>query len=164
MRQYIVISLIIASSTIPVFAQNQATQVGLAVAPTVAPNQGTPQTPTTNTPTTPESTPPNTNDTPATTADSTEPVADNAVTEGTEPAADSLLTALSPNDSELSRANTELLAQNAELTRRVDDLTTQVNVLVQERSGQLYIYGASTAIFCVILGFIFAKLTTRKRW
>lgn len=164
MRQYIVISLIIASSTISAFAQNQATQVGLAVAPTVAPNQGTPQTPTTNTPTTPEPTTPNTNDTPATTADSTEPVADNAVTEGTEPAADSLLTALSPNDSELSRANTELLAQNAELTRRVDDLTTQVNVLVQERSGQLYIYGASTAIFCVILGFIFAKLTTRKRW
>lgn len=69
-----------------------------------------------------------------------------------------------PNNQELLAANNELLVKNAELTRRIDTLTTQVNVLVQERSGQLYIYGAMTAIFCVILGFIFAKLTTKRRW
>lgn len=75
-----------------------------------------------------------------------------------------LLDASLPDDRKLLLANNELLAKNAELNRRVDTLTTQVNVLVQERSGQLYIYGAMTAIFCVILGFVFAKLTTKRRW
>lgn len=69
-----------------------------------------------------------------------------------------------PSDRTLLLANNELLAKNAALSRQVDTLTTQVNVLVQERSGQLYIYGAMTAIFCVILGFVFAKLTTKRRW
>lgn len=80
------------------------------------------------------------------------------------PANGTLLEGITPNDSELSRANTELLAKNAELTRQVDDLSTQVNVLVQERSGQLFVYGAMTAIVSVVIGFVLAKLLTRQRW
>lgn len=75
-----------------------------------------------------------------------------------------LLDAITPDDSELSRANTELLAKNAELTRQVDDLTTQVNVLTQERSGQLFAYGAITTVLAMLLGFILAKLISRQRW
>lgn len=80
------------------------------------------------------------------------------------PSNDSLLEALTPHDSELSKANTELLAKNAELTRQVDDLSTQVNVLVQERSGQLFIYGAMTGIVSMTIGFILSKILTRQRW
>lgn len=75
-----------------------------------------------------------------------------------------LLDAITPDDSELSRANTELLAKNAELTRQIDDLTTQVNVLTQERSGQLFAYGAITTVLAMLLGFILAKLISRQRW
>lgn len=75
-----------------------------------------------------------------------------------------LLDAITPDDSELSRANTELLAKNAELTRQVDDLTTQVNVLTEERSGQLFAYGAITTVLAMLLGFILAKLISRQRW
>lgn len=57
-----------------------------------------------------------------------------------------------PEESELSRANTELLAKNAELENRVTELTTQVNVLVNERSGQLFLYGAFTVLFSMLLG------------
>lgn len=81
-----------------------------------------------------------------------------------DPNAPTLAQLYSPTDSELSYANTELLAKNAELTHKVDDLTTQVNVLVQERSGQLFIYGAMTAAISMIAGFIIAKLTNRQRW
>lgn len=81
-----------------------------------------------------------------------------------DPANGTLLEGITPNDSELSRANTELLATNAELVRQVDDLTTQVNVLVQERSGQLFVYGAMTAIISIVIGFVLAKLLTRQRW
>lgn len=81
-----------------------------------------------------------------------------------DPANGTLLEGITPNDSELSRANTELLAKNAELTRQVDDLSTQVNVLVQERSGQLFVYGAMTAIISIVIGFVLAKLLTRQRW
>lgn len=81
-----------------------------------------------------------------------------------DPANGTLLEGITPNDSELSKANTDLLAKNAELTRQVENLNTQVNVLVQERSGQLFIYGAMTALFGLVLGFILAKLTTRQRW
>lgn len=86
------------------------------------------------------------------------------VPNATDPNAPTLLETLVPNDSELSLANTTLLAENAKLTREIDDLTTQVNVLIAERSGQLFVYGASTALFSVILGFFLAKLTGRKRW
>lgn len=81
-----------------------------------------------------------------------------------DPANGTLLEGITPNDSELSKANTELLAKNAELVRQVDDLATQVNVLVQERSGQLFVYGAMTAIISIVIGFVLAKLLTRQRW
>lgn len=58
-----------------------------------------------------------------------------------------------PNDSQLSQANKQLLVQNAELQRKVDSLTTQTNLLVHEKSSQLFIYGAFTAILSAILGF-----------
>lgn len=66
----------------------------------------------------------------------------------------------------LSDANTELLAKNAELQNRVDELTTQVNVLVNERSGQLFLYGALTVIISFFLGFALARLLfiRRKNW
>lgn len=81
------------------------------------------------------------------------------------PNSPTLLDNLTPNDSELSKANTELLAKNAELSRQVDNLSTQVNVLTQERSGQLFTYGAVTAISCLIIGFMLARLLGRKdRW
>ena len=70
------------------------------------------------------------------------------------------------SDEALSDANTELLAKNAELQSRVDELTTQVNVLVNERSGQLFLYGALTVIVSFILGFALARLLfiRRKDW
>ncbi len=70
-----------------------------------------------------------------------------------------------PNQQQLSKANEKLLANNAELQRQVDSLTTQVNVLVNERSGQLFIYGAMTAIISIILGsFIGWAIGRRARW
>lgn len=82
-----------------------------------------------------------------------------------DPNADTMLDLITPNDSELSQANQQLLAKNAELSFAVDNLTTQVHVLTQERSGQLFTYGAMTAIFSMIIGFVFAKLLNKKdRW
>lgn len=75
-----------------------------------------------------------------------------------------LLQSITPSESELSYANTQLLAQNAKLTREVETLTTQVNILVQEQSGQLFAYGGVTAIVSVIIGFLLGKLTNRQRW
>ena len=57
-----------------------------------------------------------------------------------------------PSDAELSKANEALLANNAELQRQVDSLTTQTNVLVNERSSQLFMYGAYTAGVSMLLG------------
>lgn len=76
----------------------------------------------------------------------------------------SLMDTLSPSDDELSEANVRLLAENAALSRQVDDLTVQVNVLIQERSGQLFAYGAATAIAAVAIGFALARLFGQKRW
>lgn len=71
-----------------------------------------------------------------------------------------------PSDSQLSQANTELLAKNAELQRRVDSLTSQNNVLVNERSGDLFVKGAYTAGFSLLLGFGLGWLLfgRNKRW
>lgn len=63
-----------------------------------------------------------------------------------------------PNDSQLSQANKQLLVQNAELQRKVDSLNTQVNLLVHERSSQLFMYGALVAVICLVLGFALAWL------
>lgn len=57
-----------------------------------------------------------------------------------------------PNNAQLSKANEQLLANNAELQRQVDSLTTQNNVLVSERSSQLFMYGAYTAAASLLLG------------
>lgn len=68
-----------------------------------------------------------------------------------------------PNESELSQANTELLAKNAELQGRIDELTTQVNVLVNERSGQLFLYGAVSTFMSFMAGFVLAWVFIQKK-
>lgn len=57
-----------------------------------------------------------------------------------------------PDESELSAANIDLLAKNAELQSRVDELTTQVNVLVNERSGQMFLYGMMSVLAGLVVG------------
>ncbi|WP_019673278.1 hypothetical protein [Psychrobacter lutiphocae] len=79
---------------------------------------------------------------------------------------DSLASNMQPSDADLSAANQELLSRNAQLQRDVNDLETQVNVLINERSGQLFMYGAVTVAVSFILGlvlggFIFSR---RERW
>lgn len=71
-----------------------------------------------------------------------------------------------PNASQLSTANQQLLAKNAELQNQVDSLTTQVNVLVNERSGQIFIYGAVTALLSGILGIALGWMVAGRkgRW
>lgn len=71
-----------------------------------------------------------------------------------------------PNDSQLSKANQQLLAKNAALQNQVDSLTTQVNVLVNERSGQLFIYGAVTALLSGMLGIALGWMVAGRkgRW
>ena len=73
---------------------------------------------------------------------------------------------MQPSDSDLSAANQELLSRNAQLQRDVNDLETRVNVLINERSGQLFMYGAVTMAVSLFLGvllggFIFSR---RDRW
>lgn len=79
---------------------------------------------------------------------------------------DSLASGMQPSDSELSAANQELLSRNAQLQRDVNDLETRVNVLINERSGQLFMYGAVTVAVSLFLGvllggFVFSR---RDRW
>lgn len=69
----------------------------------------------------------------------------------------------SPTQNELLTANTELLAKNIELQHRIDELTTQVNVLVNERSGQLFLYGAISTVLAFLSGVVVAKFFVRKR-
>lgn len=73
-----------------------------------------------------------------------------------------------PTNNQLVTANQELLTNNVALQRQVNDLETQVNVLVNERSGQLFMYGALTAIAGLVLGLICAWLLfgigRRERW
>ena len=71
-----------------------------------------------------------------------------------------------PTDSQLSNANQQLLAKNAELQNQVDSLNTQVKVLVNERSGQIFIYGALTALMSGILGIALGWLVAGRkgRW
>ena len=65
-----------------------------------------------------------------------------------------------------SKANQQLLAKNAELQNQVDSLNTQVKVLVNERSGQIFIYGAVTALLSGILGIALGWLVAGRkgRW
>lgn len=80
-----------------------------------------------------------------------------------DPNAPTLAELQSPKESELSKANTELLAKNAELEGRNAELTTQVNVLVNERSGQLYLYGALTVIVSLLIGAFGAWFILNKK-
>ncbi len=68
-----------------------------------------------------------------------------------------------PKESNLSSANRTLLAKNALLERNVNDLQTQVNVLVNERSGQLFMYGVYTAIASFLAGGFISYLIFGRR-
>ncbi len=80
-----------------------------------------------------------------------------------DPNAPTLAQLQAPAESELSVANTKLLAKNAELESRVAELTTQVNVLVNERHGQFFLYGALTALFCFGLGVVLSWTVFNKK-
>jgi membrane-bound lytic murein transglycosylase len=71
-----------------------------------------------------------------------------------------------PSDKALSAANQELLSRNAQLQRQVNDLQTQVNVLVYESKGQLFLYGAFTVLISLLVGIFISWLVfvRRERW
>ena len=68
-----------------------------------------------------------------------------------------------PAPSALSTANQKLVSENISLQRQVDDLQTQVNVLIYESKGQLFIYGAMTALISLALGAFISWLVFRNR-
>lgn len=78
----------------------------------------------------------------------------------------SLAAQLQPTESALSKANQELLSRNAKLQREVNDLQTQVNVLVYESKGQLFLYGAFTVLISLLVGIFISWLVfvRRQRW
>ena len=94
----------------------------------------------------------------------------NAPTNGvaTAPAVDpnSLAAQLQPTDNALSAANQELLSRNAKLQREVNDLQTQVNVLIYESKGQMFLYGAFTVLVSLLVGIFVSWLVfvRRQRW
>lgn len=73
---------------------------------------------------------------------------------------------LRPSNNALSEANQELLSHNAQLQRQVNDLQTQVNVLVYESKGQLFLYGAFTVLISLLVGIFISWLVfvRRQRW
>ncbi len=78
-----------------------------------------------------------------------------------------LIVTQKPSETALSVANKELLAENNKLEREISDLQTQVNVLINERSGQLFLYGALTALVSFFIGGFFSWLFLargRSRW
>ena len=68
-----------------------------------------------------------------------------------------------PVPSALSAANQKLVSENVSLQRQVDDLQTQVNVLIYESKGQLFMYGAMTALLSLALGAFISWLVFRSR-
>lgn len=68
-----------------------------------------------------------------------------------------------PAPSALSTANQKLVTENVSLQRQVDDLQTQVNVLIYESKGQLFVYGAMTALISLALGVFISWLIFRRR-
>ena len=77
-----------------------------------------------------------------------------------------LATQRQPSYSALSADNQALLTNNERLQRELDDLQTQVNVLIYEGKGQLFMYGALTVLISLLSGgfiswLIFAR---RERW
>ena len=79
---------------------------------------------------------------------------------------DTLAAQLQPSNKALSEANQELLSHNAQLQRQVNDLQTQVNVLVYESKGQLFLYGAFTVLISLLVGIFISWLVfvRRERW
>ena len=79
---------------------------------------------------------------------------------------DALAAQLQPSNKALSEANQELLSHNAQLQRQVNDLQTQVNVLVYESKGQLFLYGAFTVLISLLVGIFISWLVfvRRERW
>ena len=79
---------------------------------------------------------------------------------------DTLAAQLQPSTKALSAANQELLSRNAQLQRQVNDLQTQVNVLVYESKGQLFLYGAFTVLISLLVGIFVSWLVfvRRERW
>ncbi len=73
---------------------------------------------------------------------------------------------MQPSDKALSDANQELLSRNAQLQRQVNDLQTQVNVLIYESKGQLFLYGAFTVLISLLVGVFISWLVfvRRERW
>lgn len=82
------------------------------------------------------------------------------------PASNTLAAQIQPSDTALSNANQELLSRNAQLQRQVNDLQTQVNVLVYESKGQLFLYGAFTVLISLLVGIFVSWLVfvRRDRW
>lgn len=68
-----------------------------------------------------------------------------------------------PASTTLSTANQKLVSENVKLQRQVDDLQTQVDVLIYESKGQLFVYGAITALTSLALGGLLSWLIFRRR-
>ena len=90
----------------------------------------------------------------------------NTSAQSTPPANDTLAAQLQPSDKALSDANQALLSRNAQLQRQVNDLQTQVNVLVYESKGQLFLYGSFTVLISLLVGIFVSWLVfvRRERW
>lgn len=100
----------------------------------------------------------------------TPPVADQTTdqTNGTQstPANNTLAAQMQPSNKALSAANQDLLSRNAQLQRQINDLQTQVNVLIYESKGQLFLYGAFTVLISLLVGIFISWLVfvRRQRW
>ena len=70
---------------------------------------------------------------------------------------------LQPEPTALSAANQKLVSENISLQRQVDDLQTQVNVLIYESKGQLFLYGAFTVLIGLLVGIFISWLLFRRR-
>ena len=70
---------------------------------------------------------------------------------------------LQPEPTALSAANQKLVSENISLQRQVDDLQTQVNVLIYESKGQLFLYGAFTVLIGLLVGVFISWLLFRRR-
>lgn len=84
----------------------------------------------------------------------------------TVPANNTLAAQRQPSETALSAANQTLLSRNAQLQRQVNDLQTQVNVLIYESRGQLFLYGAFTVLISLLVGIFISWLVfvRRERW
>lgn len=70
---------------------------------------------------------------------------------------------LQPEPTALSAANQKLVSENISLQRQVNDLQTQVNVLIYESKGQLFLYGAFTVLIGLLIGMFISWLLFRRR-